>query len=77
MTKFPLRARILALVDVFDALTASDRPYKKALPVDQALRIMGFMVKDGKLDERVYNLFVKYQIWESDTINNLNNLNNR
>jgi HD-GYP domain-containing protein (c-di-GMP phosphodiesterase class II) len=75
--KIPLEARILALVDVFDALTASDRPYKKALPVDQALRIMGFMVKDGKLDERVYNLFVKYQIWESDTINNLNNLNNR
>ncbi|MTV50811.1 HD domain-containing protein [Heliobacillus mobilis] len=60
----PLEARILALVDVFDALTASDRPYKKAMPVDEALRIVGFMVKDGKLDGALLQIFQEQKVWE-------------
>ena len=60
----PLEARILALVDVYDALTAGDRPYKKAMPVEDALRILGFMVKDGKLDAGLYELFKSGRIWE-------------
>ncbi|MDW7675621.1 MAG: HD domain-containing phosphohydrolase [Bacillota bacterium] len=55
--KIPLEARILAIADIFDALTASDRPYKKGMPVTKALEIMGFMVKDGKLDKDLMELF--------------------
>ncbi|MFZ5645397.1 MAG: HD domain-containing phosphohydrolase [Bacillota bacterium] len=62
--EIPLEARILALVDVYDALTAGDRPYKKAMPVEDALRILGFMVKDGKLDEKLFNLFKSSRPWD-------------
>jgi len=62
--QIPLEARILALADVYDALTAGDRPYKKAMPVDDALRILGFMVKDGKLDADLFSLFRDSRVWE-------------
>ncbi|MZP29362.1 HD domain-containing protein [Heliobacterium undosum] len=60
----PIEARILSIVDVYDALTAADRPYKKAMPVEDALRILGFMVKDGKLDEGLYRIFCDQKVWE-------------
>ncbi|MFZ5634320.1 MAG: HD-GYP domain-containing protein [Bacillota bacterium] len=62
--RIPLEARILALVDVYDALTAADRPYKKAVPVEEALRILEFMVKDGKLDADLFDLFKNSRVWE-------------
>ena len=60
----PLEGRILALTDVFDALTAADRPYKKAMPIEQALKILGFMVKDGELDGDLLELFIRRRVWE-------------
>lgn len=54
--ELPLQARILAVADVFEALTASDRPYRKPIPLSQALRIIGFMVKDGELDMKIVDL---------------------
>ncbi|MGI5911883.1 MAG: HD domain-containing phosphohydrolase [Syntrophomonadaceae bacterium] len=60
----PVEGRILALVDVFDALTADDRPYKKAMPLEQALKILGFMVKDGELDGELLEIFSRYKVWE-------------
>lgn len=45
-----LPARILAVADIFEALTAADRPYKEPTPLSGALRILGFMVDDGELD---------------------------
>lgn len=60
----PVEGRILALVDVFDALTADDRPYKKAMPLEQALKILGFMVKDHELDGDLLEIFIKHQVWE-------------
>lgn len=62
--EIPLESRILALTDIFDALTAGDRPYKKAMTVDEALRIIGFMVKDGKLDCDLAELFRESRVWE-------------
>ncbi|GFO74437.1 hypothetical protein BPLS_P1148 [Bathymodiolus platifrons methanotrophic gill symbiont] len=44
--EMPVTARIMALADIFEALTASDRPYKKAKTLSEAIRIMSFMVKD-------------------------------
>ncbi len=60
----PLEARILAVADVFDALTASDRPYKKAMPIEKALQVMTFMAKDGVLDADLVELFITKRVWE-------------
>jgi HD-GYP domain-containing protein (c-di-GMP phosphodiesterase class II) len=53
-----LQARILAVADIFEALTARDRPYKKPMPLSQAVKILGFMVKDGHIDGDVFQLFL-------------------
>lgn len=51
-------ARIMAVADVFEALTAQDRPYKKGKTLSQAMRIMGFMKQDNHLDPDLFDLFV-------------------
>ncbi len=61
--EIPLQARILAIADVFEALTAADRPYRKGNTVSGAIRILGFMVKDNHLDGDLYDLFVKEKIY--------------
>jgi len=50
-------ARILAIADIFEALTASDRPYKKANPISVAMKILYFMAKDGDLDREMVKFF--------------------
>jgi HD-GYP domain-containing protein (c-di-GMP phosphodiesterase class II) len=50
-------ARILAVADVFEALTASDRPYKKANPLSAAMKILYFMAKDDDLDKAIVRFF--------------------
>jgi HD-GYP domain-containing protein (c-di-GMP phosphodiesterase class II) len=60
--QFPLQARIIALADIFEALTAKDRPYKKGKTLSEALKIMSFMVKDQHIDSDLYELFIKEQI---------------
>ncbi len=57
-----LQARILAVADIFEALTARDRPYKKAMPLSQAVKILGSMVKDGHIDSDVFKLFLDQDI---------------
>ncbi|PKN60310.1 MAG: metal-dependent phosphohydrolase [Deltaproteobacteria bacterium HGW-Deltaproteobacteria-11] len=57
-----LQSRILALADVFEALTAKDRPYKKPITLSQALNIIGRMVQDGHIDADLFELFVNEQI---------------
>lgn len=64
--EIPPEGRILALLDIYDALTADDRPYKKALPIEEALKIIGFMVKDGKLDAELFQIFKESEIYRSD-----------
>ncbi|MBU1001830.1 MAG: response regulator [Proteobacteria bacterium] len=54
----PLQARIMAVADIFEALTAKDRPYKKPLPLSQAVKILGFMKKDRHIDPEVHDLFL-------------------
>ncbi len=52
-------ARIMALADVFEALTASDRPYKKAKTLSASIKILSFMVKDKHIDKDIFKLFLK------------------
>lgn len=62
--EIPLQSKLMSIADIFDALTASDRPYKRAVPVDRALDILGYEVKDGALDPELVRLFVDARVWE-------------
>ncbi len=61
----PVGSRIMAISDIFDALTASDRPYKKAVPVDRAIGILEMEVKDGGLDAELVRIFVGAGVFRS------------
>ena len=54
----PIPARVMAVADVFEALTASDRPYKEAKTLSQSVKILSFMVKDKHLDPNIFKLFL-------------------
>jgi len=56
-------ARIMALCDIFEALTASDRPYKKAKTLSESLKIMSIMVKDKHIDADIFRLFLEEEIY--------------
>lgn len=56
-------ARIMAIADVFEALTAQDRPYKKGKTLSETMRIMGFMKRDNHLDPDLFNLFVSSGVY--------------
>ena len=64
-TDIPVQTRIMTISDIFDALTASDRPYKKAVPIDKALSIIEMEVKGGKCDPDLFKIFVESKIYES------------
>ncbi|NVJ52328.1 MAG: HD domain-containing protein [Campylobacteraceae bacterium] len=51
-------ARIMAIADIFEALTAADRPYKEAKKLSETLKILNFMVKDKHIDEDIFKLFL-------------------
>ncbi len=56
-------SRIMALADIYEALTASDRPYKKAKTISEAIKIMSFMVKDEHIDRDIFELFLKSGVY--------------
>ncbi|MDR2168325.1 MAG: HD domain-containing protein [Clostridiales bacterium] len=56
---------ILAIIDIFDALTAMDRPYKKGMPVEKAQNILLSMAEEGKLQPELVGLFIKSGVWEA------------
>jgi HD-GYP domain-containing protein (c-di-GMP phosphodiesterase class II) len=60
----PLQAKMMAICDIYDALTAADRPYKRALPPEKALDILGFEVKDGHLDAELVRIFIESNTWK-------------
>jgi HD-GYP domain-containing protein (c-di-GMP phosphodiesterase class II) len=61
----PAPARMMTIADIYDALTASDRPYKKAVPAEKALDILATEVKQGKCDPELFRLFVDAKIWHT------------
>jgi len=58
-----LPARMMAIADVFEALTAQDRPYKKAKTLSETMKIMAFMKKDNHLDPVLFDFFVQSGIY--------------
>ncbi|MFT5594412.1 MAG: HD-GYP domain-containing protein (c-di-GMP phosphodiesterase class II) [Oceanicoccus sp.] len=57
-------ARMMAIADIFEALTAKDRPYKDPMKISLSLNIMHRMVDDEHIDPDLYELFVKSRVWE-------------
>jgi HD-GYP domain-containing protein (c-di-GMP phosphodiesterase class II) len=55
----PLQSRILVIADIFEALTARDRPYKKPMSLSQAMKILDFMRKDNHIDSDILDLFIR------------------
>ena len=60
----PVQTRIMTVSDIFDALTASDRPYKRALPVDRALDILHSEAREGLLDASLVELLVESRAYQ-------------
>jgi HD-GYP domain-containing protein (c-di-GMP phosphodiesterase class II) len=58
---------MMAISDIYDALTASDRPYKKAMPAEKALDILSGDVKRGQLDHELFEVFVSSRVWALTT----------
>ena len=59
----PVQTRIMTVSDIFDALTASDRPYKRALPPQRALEILDMEGKAGQLDAAIVQLLLESQVY--------------
>ncbi len=60
----PLQSRIIGIADIFEALTAKDRPYKKPMKLKQALNIMSDMKKNKIIDPDIYDLFIEEKLYE-------------
>jgi hypothetical protein len=62
--EIPIQTRMMTIADIFDALCAVDRPYKRAVTLDRALEILGYAVKDGEVDATLFELFKEAKLWE-------------
>jgi HD-GYP domain-containing protein (c-di-GMP phosphodiesterase class II) len=62
----PIQTRMMTISDIYDALTASDRPYKPAVGPTRALDIMAEEVKAGQLDRELFRLFVEGKVFEAN-----------
>jgi HD-GYP domain-containing protein (c-di-GMP phosphodiesterase class II) len=58
-----LPARMIAIADVFEALTAADRPYKRAKTVAESLAILGQMKVSGHVDPDLFDVFLRERVW--------------
>ncbi|HEY2114880.1 MAG TPA: HD domain-containing phosphohydrolase [Candidatus Angelobacter sp.] len=62
--EIPVQTRMMTISDIFDALAAADRPYKKAVSIDRALEILGTSVEDGELDPGLFEIFLSAKIFD-------------
>ncbi len=61
--EIPVQAKMMTICDIFDALSASDRPYKRAVPTDRALDILKLCVRDEEIDPELFRLFLEAQVY--------------
>ncbi|MGH9773955.1 MAG: HD domain-containing phosphohydrolase [Candidatus Acidiferrales bacterium] len=62
--QIPFPAKMMTICDIYDALTAADRPYKKAVPLEQALAILKSGVEHDELDAELFRIFLEAKIFE-------------
>ena len=58
-----IQARAMGIADIFEALTARDRPYKRPMPLSQALTILGRMKQDNHIDPDLFDIFIYEKIY--------------
>jgi hypothetical protein len=61
--QIPVQAKMMTICDIFDALSASDRPYKRAVPTDRALDILKLCVRDEEIDAELFRVFLDARIY--------------
>jgi HD-GYP domain-containing protein (c-di-GMP phosphodiesterase class II) len=66
----PVQSKMMAIADIYDALTASDRPYKKAVPLAKALDILRFEARDQHIDHELLTIFIEHRIFERGRVLN-------
>jgi HD-GYP domain-containing protein (c-di-GMP phosphodiesterase class II) len=62
--QIPLQAKMMTISDIYDALTAQDRPYKRAVPRDVAIDILRTEAGEGKLDKDLLDIFIAKRIFQ-------------
>jgi HD-GYP domain-containing protein (c-di-GMP phosphodiesterase class II) len=62
--QIPVQARMMTISDIYDALTAQDRPYKRAVPTSTAIDILHAEANDGKLDKDLLDIFLTKEIYQ-------------
>jgi HD-GYP domain-containing protein (c-di-GMP phosphodiesterase class II) len=65
--EIPVQTRMMTICDIFDALSASDRPYKRAVPSDRAIEILESEARRQQLDSEIFRLFIDARIYELTT----------
>ena len=63
-TQIPVQARMMTIADIFDALTASDRPYKRALSIEKALSILQTEAKQGHVDQNLVDVLIEAEVYK-------------
>ena len=63
-SEMSLTTKVMAIADIFEALTSSDRPYKKAKTLSESIKIMSFMVKDQHIDPDLFALFLSSGVYK-------------
>ena len=62
--ELPKETRLLTIIDIYDALTAEDRPYKPPMPSDKAFAILDDMAKEGRVDADILGMFRESGAWK-------------
>ena len=60
----PVPSKMMTITDIYDALTAADRPYKKAVPIERALEILRYEEKEGKIDPELFKVFINSNVYD-------------
>ena len=61
--QMPLQARIVAIADIFEALTAKDRPYKSGKTLSESLQILGRMAEENHVDSHLFDVFIREKVY--------------
>lgn len=64
--EIPWQTRLLTIIDIYDALTAEDRPYKPPMPPEKAFAILRDMAANGKLDSQILESFFRSEAWKKE-----------
>ena len=62
--EIPIQARMMTICDIYDALTAADRPYKKAVPLEKAIDILRTEVNENHIDPELLKIFIEGKVYE-------------